>query len=211
MGVTATRRLTTAWKSSAELGRAQLAAGLHRRAGRARPARGERTDYRRGIVARTVQAVSGTVVPTTIQAFGGRRGRTAERVCDGRAAAAALSARRALPGPRGHPADGLDAGERRGGRPGRHRRRPGQHRAARGPGSGPGCARSWRGSWIPRSQVGPDFSFRRDVYRDFGRCFSFHRSGPVAGDGGRSRQRSATRARCCGWTSRRWACWPPSR
>jgi len=37
--------------------------------------------------------------------------------------------------------------------------------------------RELEGKPDPQSQVGPDFSYRRDVYRDFGRGFSFRRSG----------------------------------
>jgi hypothetical protein len=37
--------------------------------------------------------------------------------------------------------------------------------------------RELEGKPDPQSQVGPDFSFRRDVYRDFGRGFSFRRTG----------------------------------
>jgi hypothetical protein len=46
----------------------------------------------------------------------------------------------------------------------------------------------------PQSQVGPSFSFRRDVYRDFGRGFSFRRSGlwrVLAGDRAQERHEGA--------------------
>jgi hypothetical protein len=47
----------------------------------------------------------------------------------------------------------------------------------------------------PQSQVGPEFSFRRDVYRDFGRGFSFRRTGLwrlAAGDRARAHHEGAT-------------------
>jgi hypothetical protein len=54
--------------------------------------------------------------------------------------------------------------------------------------------RELEGKPDPHSQVGPDFSFRRDLYRDFGRGFSFRRSGLwrlIAGDRAREHHQGA--------------------
>jgi hypothetical protein len=157
------------------------------------PPDGERTDYRRGIVARTVQAVSGTVVPTTIEAVVGGvevplseyatagplplrylhgvlfQGREAIQligwtpVSEGEAGLAAII-------------DGLGGIELL----------EAQERAR--------LRQELEGKVDPRSLVGPDFSFRRDVYRDFGRGFAFHRSGlwrVTAGDQANQRDEGA--------------------
>ena len=140
------------------------------------PAEPDRLSYSRGIVGRTVRAVNGTVLPkaTKVEVGGVTVSMTEYTtggalplrylhgiLFQGREAIQLVGWSTAGEGEAGRAAilDGLGAIELL----------DDQARAQ--------LRQELEGKPDPHSQVGPDFSFRRDVYRDFGRGFSFRRSG----------------------------------